>query len=178
MIDWLRRMVVYRVFGEGLGATVADRGIDWLAEEGSKAVRREPEELAKVRLSPGDSYTVLVRPPANRAERKLAAASRGLAEAERKATQPTRKQRRAARRLQSAQRRLDRSRAGSRRRRRAAAVEAEAGRRFDAVMAPSKRLRRIRSERRRVDGELDVSRASSLAAVRRRSGLSSTVVYD
>lgn len=176
MLAELRSAAVRRIFGGGMGATLADKGIDFLAEESRKAIRKEPEYLTDVRLRPGERYTVIARPPATRAERKLSKASKGLAATEERLAAPTRRQRRAARRLRSAQRRLDRRRQGTPRWRRAAAHEREAGRRFDTVMTPSKRLVRVRAERRQVDEALAASRDERFAQI--ASGATTTTVFD
>jgi hypothetical protein len=176
MIAELRSYAVRLVFGQGVQATLADRGIDFLVDEAGKTIRKEPEHLTGVTLRPGETFTVIARPAATRSERKLATASRRLAAAEERMAAPTRRQRRAARHLRAAQRRLDRRRAGTRRWRRAAAAEQAAGRRFDAVMAPSARLARVRDERRRVEDQLAASRAASFARVRGRT--STTTVYE
>lgn len=177
MIRFVRDTAIRWLFGGGMGATLADRGIDWLSEETKKAVAKEPLDLTRATLRPGDTYTVIARPPATRKERKLAKASAGLEAAESRLSAATNRQRRAARKLRSAQRHLAHRRAGTRRHRRAVASEGEAARRFDKAMAPSVKLRRVRSERARVDTELDLRREASFRAVRRDSTVSSTV-YD
>ena len=177
MLRFLRDTAIRWVFGGGMGATLADRGIDWLSDETRKAIAREPIELTRATLRPGDTYTVIARPPATRAERRLARASRGLGETEQRLSAANSRQRRAARRLRSAQRHLDRTRSGTRRHRRAAAAEAEAARKFDRAMAPSARLRRVRKDKARVDAELDLRREASFRAVRSSSPVTATV-YD
>lgn len=177
MIRFVRDSAIRWLFGGGMGATLADRGIDWLSEETRKAVAKEPIDLTRATLRPGDTYTVIARPPATRKERKLARASAGLEVAESRLSAVTGRQRRAARKLRSAQRHLDRSRRGTRRHRRAVATENEAARRFDKVMAPSAKLRRVRSEKERIDTELGLSREASFRAVRTKT-TSSATVYD
>jgi hypothetical protein len=177
MLRYMRDRALRWVFGAGMGATLADRGIDWLSGETRKAIAKEPVDLARVTLRPGETYTVIARPPATRAERRLARAARGLGDAEQKLSAATPRQRRAARKLRSAQRHLDRTREGTRRHRRAVAAEAEAARRFDKVMAPSAKLRRVRADKARVDAELDLRREASFRSVRSASPMTATV-YD
>ena len=177
MLRQLRDRSLRSIFGAGMGATLADRGIDWLSDETRKAVAKEPVDLTRVTLRPGETYTVIARPPATRADRRLARTSRSLGEAERKLSAATPRQRRAARKLRSAQRHLDRTRKGTRRHRRAAAAEAEAARRFDKAMAPSAKLGRVRKDKARVDAVLDLRREARFRAVRSSSPMSATV-YD
>lgn len=177
MIETLRDLAVRRVFGGGIQGSLAEKGIDWLVDEAHAAIRGEPQTIEEVRLRPGDTYTVIARPPATRRERKLAATVDALETTEQKLSRATKPQKRAARRLAKAQHRLDRRRPGTPRHRRAAAREARLARRFDDVMAPSKRLTRVRSELTSARRELERSRATSLRAVRaaRRRTATSTV---
>ena len=177
MIRYMRDTAIRWLFGGGIGATLADRGIDWLTDESKKALALEPVEVTRATLRPGETYTVIARPPATRAERKLARASEGLGRAEERLGATTTRQRRAARKLRRAQRRLARRRPGSRRHRRAVETEARAAQHFDRVMAPSAKLRRVRSEKARVDAELELRRRASFSAVRRKSPAAVTV-YD
>ncbi|MCP4436241.1 MAG: hypothetical protein GY812_12210 [Actinomycetia bacterium] len=177
MLRTVRDWAVRYVFGGGFGATLADRGIDWLADEGRKAVSRDDIDLTRAKLRPGETYTVIARPPATRAERRLARTSAGLAQSEEKLSVTTRRQRNAARRLRRSQRRLDRTRTGTRRHLKAAAAEKVAAKRFDGVMAPSKKLTKVRIAKARVDEELDLRRTASFAAVQSR-GKPRVTVYD
>ncbi|MFZ4517619.1 MAG: hypothetical protein ACOYOP_04485 [Microthrixaceae bacterium] len=147
-----------RVFGDGIGADLAGRGSVYLLDEVRRSLRKEDERLTTVRLRPGESYTVIARPPATREERRLAARQRALRAREEHMTRPTRRQLTTARRLERAQRRLDRSRPGSRRHRRAATAEARLGGRFDRLTTPSKRLVRTRADLDSVTARLDRSR--------------------
>ncbi len=180
MASRVRATIVDSVFGGGLHADIAERAIDWLEEEGRRALGTEHETITRVRLEPGETYTVVARPKATRAERKLARRSKGLTEAERRMSRPTHRQFRAARKLARAQRRLDARTPGSRRWARAAACEQGRGARFDKVMTPSKRLARTRAELAEVDGTLVGMRAASLERARARRGhrRERTTVYD
>lgn len=178
MIEALRDITVRHVFGGGLQGSLAEKGIDWLVDEVRSAIGREPESLETVSLRPGDTYTVIARPPATKRERRLAEKVDSLGRQEAKLSRPTARQKRAARALARAQRRLDRRREGTARHRDAAAVEARLARRFDQVMAPPKKLVRVRAELASAERELSRARASSLGAARRgRSGSRSTAVY-
>lgn len=166
MIETLRDIVVRQVFGGGVQGSLAAKGVDWLTDETRSAIRGEPESLDKVRLRPGETFTVIARPPASRKERKLADRVDSLEASEAKLSRATKRQKRTARALAKAQRKLDRRKPGTRRHRRAAAAEAKLARRFDVVMEPSKKLSRVRSELRSARTELDRSRAASLRAAR------------
>ena len=178
MIEAIRDIAVRRVFGSGVQGALAEKGIDWLTEQTGEALHGEPERLTEARLRPGDTYTVIARPPATRREHKLASRVESLSETEARLARTTRSQRRAARALARAQRRLDRRRPGTRRHRRAAADGERAGRRFDKVMAPSRKLVAVRKELAAAERELKRSRAASLRAARRsRPDATTRVVY-
>lgn len=166
MIETLRDLTVRKVFGGGIQGSLAEKGIDWLLDETRSAIRGEPESLEEVKLTPGETYTVIARPPATRRERKLAAVVDSLRATEEKLSRATKRQKRTARRLARAQRLLDRRRPGTPRYRRAAATEARLARRFDDVMTPSKKLDRVRSELASATRELESSRAASLRMAR------------
>lgn len=179
MIETLRDRTVRKVFGGGIQGSLAEKGIDWLVDETRSAIRGEPESLGAVKLQPGETYTVIARPPATRAERKLAVRVDALEAAERKLSRATKHQKRAARRLARAQRRLDRRKPGTPRYRRAATAEARLARRFDQVMAPSKKLTRVRSEMASATRELERSRAASLRTARgARKRTETSTVYS
>ena len=181
-VKWLSATALSKVFGDGLGADIAGRGVVYLADGVRSSLDKEDEQLTRVRLRPGESYTVIARPPATRQERKLAARQRHLAEQERRATRPTRKQLKAARKLSRAQRRLDRSRSGTRRQRKRQAVEERRAARFESVMTPTRKQARLTSELAVANLRLDEARATSFAAARTgrrgRSRRTRTTVYD
>lgn len=162
---WAR--LLSEVFGEGLGAELAGRGAVYLLDEARRALDREEERVTTARLRPGESITVVVRPPATAEERRLAATQRRLIERDRHLNRPSRAQLRAARRLQRAQRRLDRRHPGGRRHARAARREAELAARFDRVMAPTRRQLAVRRRLEEVTARLEASREASLERVRR-----------
>ena len=170
------------LFGDGLGADVAARSTIYLVDEARKAVDREPERITGVRIQPGETYTVIARPPATRQERKLAAEQRRLQERDRAMARPGRKQLKSARRLKKAQRKLDRRRPGSRRYLRAAAAEEAAGARFDRVMRPSRKQAAVHTALQDTTSRLDDTRALSMDAAREKSGRggrrSQTRVFD
>ena len=166
MLKQMSAVVLSRVFGDGLGADLAGRGTVYLADEVRKALDHEDERLGTVRLRPGESYTVIARPPATRRERKLAARQRALSERDRKASVPSRRQLRAARKLARTQRRLDRTKVGRRRHRRLEAKEAARGERFDRLMRPTQRQAKLHAELAAVKNELDSARAESFARAR------------
>ncbi len=167
MLETLRDLAVRKTFGGGMQGALAEKGIDWLGDEIRSAIAHEPESIDNVRLRPGDTYTVVARPPYTRSQRRLADKVDSLTATEAKLSRATGRQRKAARRLARSQKRLDRRRPGTRRHRRAAAREQERARRFDRVMAPSKKLLRTRSELTVASRELERSKARSLAAARR-----------
>ncbi len=166
MLKQMSALVLSRVFGDGLGADLAGRGTVYLADEVRKALDHDEERLSTVRLRPGESYTVIARPPATRRERKLAARQRALSERDRKAARPTRRQLRAARRLARTQRRLERTKVGRRRHRRLEAAEAARGERFDQLMRPTSRQAKLHADLAAATGELDAARAESFARAR------------
>lgn len=172
---------VRRVFGEGLEADLAHRGVDKLAKEVALARRRRPERLTGVRLEPGETYKVVARPPASTAERRAAKRERAAFARYRALTRPTRRQYAAARRLEKVQRRLALARPGSRRHVRAAQAEAAAGERFDRLMTPTSRQARATAEYHAARDELAGLREASFERARaaRRRGRGTRVrVYE
>jgi hypothetical protein len=171
-----------RLFGDGLGADVAGRASVYLADEVRRSLDKEPERLTTVRLRPGESYTVIARPPATREERRLAAAKARLQARDDHLSRPTRRQVRTARKLRAAQRRLDRRSPGGRRYAKALRAESERARAFDKVMAPSRRQAQVHAELESVTRRLDDSRDASLhrarAGVKRRPRRERARVYD
>lgn len=170
MWQWLWGKLLARLFGEGLGADIAGRGAVYLADEARKAIDRDEIRLTTARLRPGETYTVVARPPATRSERRLARRQAVLRERDRHLSRPSRRQLAAARRLARAQRRLDRRREGTRRYERARRAEADAGERFDRVMTPSRRQRAVHAELQDVSTRLEAERATSFEAARRALG--------
>ena len=65
MIRFLGTRVLAHLFGEGLGADIAARGVVYLADGAREAIERPEERLGAVRLLPGDTYSVIARPPAD-----------------------------------------------------------------------------------------------------------------
>lgn len=179
---WLSAKAISKVFGDGFGADLAGRGVVYLADGVKTSLDKDDEQLTRVRLEPGQTYTVIARPKATRQERKLAARQRVLAQRERKATVPTRKQLKAARRLARAQRRLARVSPESRRGRKRARIEAVRGARFDAVTTPSRKQARLTRELEQATVALDAERAVSFEHARagRRSSRRrpKVTVYD
>lgn len=182
MLRWLGATLLSRIFGDGLAADVAARGVVYLADNARDALRHDEEPVTRVRLTPGETYTVIARPPASRRERKLAARVADLEERDRRASVPTRRQLRSARRLARTQRRLDRARDGSRRQRRLRVTEERRGERFDRLTAPSRRQRRVHQELAAARAELERLRGASFERARSgraaRSRRSRTRVYD
>jgi hypothetical protein len=168
---WLSAIALSRLFGDGFTADLAGRGVVYLAGEARRAVDRDDEDITRVRLRAGERYTVVARPPATRAERKLAASQRGLQSRYDKLTRPSRSQVKLARRLAKAQRTLDRTRPNSRRLPARAARAEQLGLRFDRSMRPSKQLLKVASSLTATTDALDASRAATLAEARSRGGL-------
>lgn len=177
MFEFLRDTIVRWVFGGGIGGSIALRGVDWLVDESRQAVAKRPVELSRANLQPGDSFTVIARPPDSKAERKLAKRSAELARTEQRLSATTARRRKAARKLRKAQKRLDRRRPGTRRHANALVAERAAAKRFDKVMSPSRKLAALRTEKERVDAELAARREVSF---RKAAGSSRprVTVYD
>lgn len=168
---WLWAKLISKALGDGFAADLTGRASAYLVDEARKAVERDEIPVTKVRIRPGETYTVVARPAPTRQERKLAARQASLRETDRRLGRATRRQRRAARKLRSAQRRLDRRRPGTRRHARAAAREAVRGARFDRVTAPSRRQVEVRDRLDAVTVQLDGLRSERFARVRVRRGL-------
>ena len=168
---WLWAKLVSNAHGDGFEADLTGRASAYLVDEARKAVERDEVPVSKVRIRPGETYTVVARPAPTRRERKLAARQASLRDADRRMGRATRRQRHVARQLRSSQRRLDRRRPGTRRHAAAAAREAVRGARFDRVMAPSRKQVDVRDRLDAVTVELDDLRAERLARIRIRRGL-------
>lgn len=171
IVKWLSGVALSRVFGDGFAADLAGRGTVYLADEVRKALGREDEEITRVRLRPGERYTVVARPPATRQERKLFSQQRALADSYDRLTRPRRRQLRAARQLVKAQRRLDKADPGSRKYARRRAEAEQLGLRFDRVMRPSRKQVKVAGALTTVTRQLEASRATSLEHARATSGL-------
>lgn len=182
MLKWLSARALSALFGDGFGADLAGRGIVYLGDGVREAIDRDEQPVTRASLRPGQTYTVIARPPATRRERHLAARRSALDAKVRSATAPSRSQLRAARRLARTQRRLDRSRTGSRRHRRLAERELRRGRKFDEATRPTRRQSKLTAELDLVTAELDAARTTSLARARdglgRRGTRPRTTVYD
>jgi len=170
MLSWLWTPVLSKVFGEGFAADVAARGVTYLGENVRKSIDRDEVAVTTIRLRQGEQYTVVARPPATKAERKLAGSQARLRTRKRKLDTPTRSQLKAARRLERSQKQLDHRKPGKRRYRAAAAREARWGRRFDHVMTPTRQQVRTDAALETVSDELDSLRDTRLAEVRARTG--------
>ncbi|MEI2698860.1 MAG: hypothetical protein V9E94_11105 [Microthrixaceae bacterium] len=169
MLRFLGTWVLARLFGDGLGADLAARGVVYLADGAMEAVERPEERLGAVRLRPGDTYTVIARPPATRRERRLAARQRALRDRDRRLRRPNRRQYRAARRLERTQIQMEKARPGGGRATRLGRREAARGARFDKLTTPTRRQRRVSDELSAVTVQLDAARSVSFerAAARR-----------
>ena len=165
---------VGKVFGEGFEADLAHRGVDKLAKEVALVRNRRPERLTGVRLQPGETYKIVARPPATKAERRAAQRERAAFAKYRSLTRPTRRQFAVARKLEKVQRRLALSTPGSRRHEKARLAEAQVGEKFDRLMAPSPKQARATAEYEAARDELarlrDQSFERARAARKRRSG--------
>ncbi|KLR60108.1 hypothetical protein IMCC26207_110354 [Actinobacteria bacterium IMCC26207] len=182
MLQNLWEWLLSRVFGEGMASGVAVRGTEFLGKEISQAVHREDQEVTRVRLRAGESYTVVARPPATRRERKLAKSERSLNRKFEALNRPTKSQLRSARRLSRAQRRMGPATPLSKRGRKRAQKEAALGRRFDQKMRPSKQQLKVARELTATKNQLDASRAVSLQLARRKNRIrrrrTKVTVYD
>jgi hypothetical protein len=182
IVKWVSAQAMSKLFGDGFVADLAGRGTVYLADEVRKSINREDEQITRVRLRPGERYTVIARPPATRRERKLAASQRGLQRRYQHLSRPSRSQLRAARRLSRAQRRLARTSPGSRRYEARATREQELGLRFDRRMRPRKQLVKVATALNATTRELDASRAASLEHARAGRSLrrrrTRVAVYD
>jgi hypothetical protein len=157
---------VRRVFGEGLEADLAHRGVEKLAKEAALVRNRRPERLTGIRLEPGETYKIVARPPATKAERRAARRERAAFAKYRDLTRPTRKQLKAAKRLEKVQRKLARRTPGSRRHSKALAAETVVGERFDRVMTLSPKQSRATDEYHAARDELARLRDASFERAR------------
>lgn len=163
MLNWIMATVLSKLFGDGFGAELAGRGTAFLASEVGRAVRRDDERVTKVRLKPGETYTVIARPAPTRRERKLASEQSALLRSYQSLTRPSRSQVRLARKLARAQRRLDRTREGSRRFVKRSRIEEQLGTEFDRKMRPSKKELKVADRLDSVSRELDSLRSRQMA---------------
>lgn len=170
IVKWVAAQAMSKLFGDGFVADLAGRGSVYLADEVRKSLDREDEQITRVRLRPGERYTVIARPPATRRERKLAASQRGLQRRYQQLSRPKRSQLRTARRLARAQHKLARTSPESRRFAARAAREQELGLRFDQRMRPTKHLIKVATALDATTRELDSSRAASLEHARSSRG--------
>lgn len=183
MLKWLAGKAFSKLYGDGFVAELAGRGTVLLGDGIREAIDRDPETLTSVRIQPGESYVVVARPPATRAERK-AKRRRRKAKAQLDAvSRPTRRQLKSARRLSRTQRRLARKRRpDSRRGRRLSRREAEQAARFDRVTAPNRRQVQARARFEVADADLAQMESASFAHARRglsaRRRRGSTAWYD
>ncbi|HTO01105.1 MAG TPA: hypothetical protein VL068_10560 [Microthrixaceae bacterium] len=171
MLNWILATALSRLFGDGIGADIAGRGTAFLAAEATKAIRRDDQRVTRVRLTPGESYTVIARPPATRRERKLAAEQATLIRSYQSLTRPSRSQIRLAKKLARAQRRLGKTNENSRKYAKRSQAETRLGVEFDRRMRPSKRELKVVDKLDSVTSELDSLRAKqmeSAGASRRR----------
>ncbi len=158
-----------RLFGSGPMAGIAARGVTYLGDELKEALTKGDQHVTRVRLQPGERYTVVAYPKATRRERRLARRQSALLADYQSLTRASRRQQKAARRLKRAQRRLDRTKPGSRRHEERQAFEAKRGMEFDRAMRPTKRLVRTATELDSVSRELNGIRGRSFEAASRGS---------
>lgn len=127
------------LFGAGFSAEIISRAAVFLVSELRGAMTRADEPVTKVRLQPGETYTVIAYPRPTRKERRLTNKQRALAADFTKRSRPTRSQLRKVRKLSRIQRRVDRTRPGGRRHEKWSAKEVEAGISFDRAMRPTRK---------------------------------------
>lgn len=155
------------LFGAGLSAEIITRAARFLGGELRGALDPTDQPVTRVRLRPGETYTVVARPRPTRRERRLSAKQASLVAAFEKQSRPSRSQLRAARRLARTQRRLDRTRPGTRRHARRSSLEERRGNRFDRMMRPTRRQIRSAEALDRVSGELAALRSERFEGARR-----------
>lgn len=143
MFALLRLKVLQRIFGEGMGAAVAGAILSSALERFNETMNGEGERLDTTRLRAGETYTVSVRPPYTRQERKLRKARGKVAAAYAKETAPRRRARKVARRYEKAQRRVERATPGTPRWERRAAKANALVDRYEALTPTSKKARRL-----------------------------------
>ncbi|MGB6059956.1 MAG: hypothetical protein WBF71_16995 [Microthrixaceae bacterium] len=163
MLTWIVGIVLSKLFGDGFAADLAGRGTAFLAAGAGKAIRRDDERVTRVRLSQGETYTVIARPAPSRRERKLASEQSSLLRSYRSLTRPSRSQVRVAKKLARTQRRLARTNEGSKRFLRRTAAEERLGLEFDRKMRPSKKELKVAERLDKVSNELDSLRATQMA---------------
>lgn len=183
MLKWLAAKAFSQLYGDGFVADLAGRGTVLLGDGIREAIDRDPESLTSVRLKPGESYVVVARPPATRAERKAKRRRRKAKSQLDSVSHPTRRQLKSARRLSRTQRKLGRKRhPESRRGRRLQKREAEQAERFDRVTTPTKRQVLLRNRFEQADAELTAMEAASFdrarRGLRRRPRRGNTKWYD
>lgn len=182
ILQRLSAVAISKLFGDGLGADLAGRGAVFLASATRQAIDRDDEQITRVRLRPGERYTVIARPPATRRERRLATSQKALVQRYEHLSRPTRSQIRAAKRLARSQRKLDRTSPNSRRRATREQVELRRGRRFDQRLRPSKKLLKVSAALSSTSHELAESRAEQFerarSGTRRWSRRERVTVYD
>lgn len=175
MFALLRLKVLQRIFGEGVSAAVAGAILSSALDRFNNAVAGD-ERLETTRLRPGESYTVTVRPPYSRRERKLRKARSKVAAAHAKKTAPGRRARRVARRYEKAQRRVDRATRGTARWERRAAKANGLVDRYEALTPPSKQARRLARELDVLDHAIAEEAAGTQRAL--RSGAERRTTFD
>ncbi|CAN5482707.1 hypothetical protein BH10ACT3_BH10ACT3_08760 [soil metagenome] len=171
ILKWISSAAVSKLFGDGFAADIAGRGTVYLADEVRKSISRDDEQITRVKLRSGERYTVIARPPATKAERKLAAQQSSLERRYDKLTTPSRKQAKVARRLARAQRKLDKSKPESKKRAARELKEQKLGLEFDRRMRPSRQEIKVAAALTAATSELDASRAASLDKARAKHGL-------
>jgi hypothetical protein len=167
LVRFLLARLLGNLFGDGFGADVAGRAVVYLGDSARESLRRDDIRLTTSRLEPGQTYTVIARPRANRRERKLAASQRSARDRYRKATRPSRRQLRAASRLARTQKKFERSRPGGRREQRLARKEWQRGLDFDRRMRPSRKEVRAARDLTETTSRLEAARAESFERARR-----------
>lgn len=167
------------LFGAGLSAEIIARAAGFLGKEIRGAIARPDRSVTRVRLQPGETYTVITRPRPSRRERRLSARQRSLAADFQRRSRPTRPQLRSARRLARTQRHLARSRPGTRRHAKLQSREYWQGIRFDRVMRPTRRQIRSAEALDAVTRDLERIRDERFEAARRSLGpRRSVTLYD
>ena len=170
MLEYIRSTIMRGIFGGGLSGDLAERGLGWLSTQTRSAIARQDQPVTKVRLRPGETYTVIARPKATKLERRLARKQAGFTAAEKKLSVPTRRQKSAARKLQRSQRQMSRRKMNSRRFRNARRRELRDGAKFDRLIAPSKKLLLVRSELSRTEKTLSAVRERNYRKAQRKRG--------
>ena len=165
----IRTRVIARLYGEGIGASVAgvvsDRAITALQQ----SLRREPELLDVSTLVPGERYVISTRPAPDRKERKLDKRAQVARKRLDRAVALSRRERQVVTGLAEARRIAASASPGSRRARKAEAAIAVLEPKVAKVTATTPRRRALQLHADEAVARLERHREARLVKARRRA---------